>query len=44
MDDLFIQAIAAQEGVQEDDLAPHSTYCNYTHEQENHQTNDDVRD
>ena len=27
-----------------DDLPPHSAYYNYTHEQENHQTNDDVLD
>ena len=25
-------------------LPPHSTYYNYTYEQENHQTNDDVLD
>ena len=27
-----------------DDLPPHSTYYNYTNEQENHQTNEDVLD
>ena len=27
-----------------DDLPPHSTYYNYTYEQENHQANDDVLD
>ena len=43
-DDLFIQAIAPHEGVQVDDLPPHSTYYNYTYEQENHQTNDGVLD
>ena len=43
-DDLFIQAIAPHEGVQVDDLLPHSTYYNYTCEYENHQTNDDVLD
>ena len=34
-DDLFISAIAPHEGVQVDDLPPHSTYCNYAYEQEN---------
>jgi len=32
------------EGVRVDDLPPHSTYYNYTYEQENHQTNDNVLD
>ena len=33
-DALFIYAIAPHEGVQVDDLPPHSTYYNYTYEQE----------
>ena len=33
-DDLFIVAIAPHEGVQVDDLPPHSTYYNYTCEQQ----------
>ena len=33
-----------KEGVQVDDLPPHGTYYNYTFEQENQQTNDDVVD
>ena len=26
--------------MQVDDLLPHSTYCNYAYEKENHETND----
>ena len=40
----FTQVIAPHEEVQVDDLPPHSTYYNYTYEQENQQTNDDVLD
>ena len=43
-DDLFISAIVPHEGVQVDDLPPHSTYCNYACEQENQRTNYEVLD
>ena len=47
-DDLFIYAIAPHEGVQVDDVPPHSTCYNYAYnyayEKENQQTNDDAVD
>ena len=41
---MFIYAIAPHEGVQVDDVPPHSTCYNYAYEQENQQTSGDVLD
>ena len=41
-EDWFILAIAPHEGVQVDDLPPHSTYYNYAYEQDNQRASDNV--